>query len=143
MRCLLYPDESIATPFKLADDLNDLPASQLSFNGQRVIQIQQYLRAEYAQPFFRKNRLNTISFVTSRLSATLLDAHALIFDHEGDIPGVGVAEFQITDGVSSVWRWMDDAVVQTVELVEQIGITTKWRYTLVGGKITQTNPNQS
>lgn len=141
MTCIVYPDENASAPFTLASHPGIAPEDEIAFNGKRILQVQDFLRATYAEVYFRGNRVNTFGFNVARTYDTELKAFLALLDHEGEVPGGGVFEFGIKVGGQSAKRWMRGAV-ESVDLVRDINLTKIWRYTIIGGEVFKTNPNQ-
>ena len=64
-----------------------------------------------------------------------------ILQQEGNIPSSGIVTFTaVKPNNQQVVRYLAGGKVQSHELIEQIGVTTRYQYTIVGGEITSAKP---
>lgn len=131
------PDRKTAV---LLDSPDPLPRHNLRVNGQRILQVANFARAEFVWVFDRGNRRTTLSWETTRQHADELEASVFALDHDAAVPAVGDVMIEISDGASTVTRYMADAGVEQVAMIEQIGATTRWGYGVTGGGILRKLP---
>jgi len=86
--------------------------------------------------FDRKNLRNSIEFSVKRGHETLADAELFVLTHETTLPSVGIIGFQINEGSFLYMR----GGLESVSLVEHIGVSTTFSYVLVGGRISNVIP---
>ncbi len=116
--------------------------TRLRFRVDRKIQIAEIFRAEEVVTYDRGNRKTTVSFEVTQTFETLEDADFFVLTQEDNIPGAGVVTFTaIRPNGQKVVRYLADGKVQSHQLVEQIGVTTRYQYTIVGGTIQQVMPS--
>lgn len=116
----------------------DDSVSAFALDGQQASQISQGLRAVAATPINRKNRQVTITFVrTRRPHASVEAARAFMIDHDIELRGISASDctFAFTANGGTTTRTLSDAVV-TSHRAEQIGLTTRHTYIVVGGTLT-------
>jgi hypothetical protein len=116
--------------------------TRLRFRVHRKLQIAEYFRAPEIETFDRGNRETTVTFEVSQTFPTLEEADVFVLTQEDNIPSAGVVTFTATKpNGQKVLRYLAGGKVQSHELVEQIGVTTRYRYTIIGGMIQQTQPS--
>ena len=74
------------------------------------------------------------------MNADCVSATQAVLDHDGEVPETGLVELLITDGGRTLKRWLANAGVESVQMVGQIGTTTRWAYSIVGGEILKVKP---
>ena len=104
-------------------------------NGQRVVQIGEYLRAENSRPFNRGNRKTTVSWAATKEHGSFAAAEAFLLEHETDIPDVG-ALVCIAEGSGQTSFVLSDAQLQTHD-GSRIGVSTLHKYLFVGGRFSR------
>ena len=115
--------------------------TRLRFRVERKIQIAELFRGEEVETFDRGNRETTVAFEVSRTFATQEAADVYVLEHEETVPSSGIVTFTaFQPNGQKVVRYLADGKVRAHELVEQIGVTTRHQYTIVGGVIQQTVP---
>jgi len=116
--------------------------AKLHFRVVRKIQTVQLFRAEEVETFDRGNRETTVTFEISRTFPTQQAADVYVLQHEETVPSCGVVTFSAYQpNGQRVVRYLADGKVLAHELVEQIGVTTRHRYSIVGGTIQATAPS--
>ena len=116
--------------------------TRLRFRVQGKIQIAEIFRAEEVSTFDRGNRETMVTFQVTQTFATLEEADFFVLTQEDNIPSTGVVTFTATKrNGQKVVRYLAGGKVQSHELVEQIGVTTRYQYTIVGGEIQQAIPS--
>jgi len=133
---------SIGT-FSLCDGTRSggVGVTRLRFRVHRKIQVAEVFRAEEVETFDRGNRETTVIFEISRTFPTQEVADVYVLQHEDTVPSVGIVTFTaFQPNGQKVVRYLADGKVQTHELVEQIGVTTRHQYTIIGGTIQQAMP---
>lgn len=134
---------SIGT-FNLCDGtrLNGVGLTNLRFRVDREIQIAQVFRAPAIETFERGNRRTIATFEISRTFPTLGAADSFILTHEETIPASALVTFiaVLTNG-QRVLRYLPNGNTKSVDLVAQIGLTTRHQYTIIGGIMTSISPN--
>src|SRR5690349_12616725 len=112
----------------------------LRINGQRLVQIAEYPRADDAEPFARKNHRTTVSFTVTESYAELDAAGAAVVECQGLSRERGklliIAQGQ--NGTTSN-RWIMKAVIQSID-AQQRGIAVDKSYTIVGGGMSSSEP---
>ena len=134
---------SIGT-FQLCDGTRagGVGVTRLRFKVDRKIQVQEIFRAPEITTFDRGNRKTTATFEVSRTFPTQEEADVYILNHEATIPSSGTVAFTaFQPNGQKVVRYLAPGNVLAHELVEQIGVTTRHQYTIVGGTIQQTVPS--
>lgn len=133
---------SIGT-FKLCDGTREggVGVTRLKFHVDRKIQVQEVFRAEEVITFDRGNRRTTASFEVSRTFPTQEEADVYVLTHEDTLPSSGMVAFTaVQPNGQKVVRYLAGGKVARHELVEQIGVTTRHQYTIVGGTVQQSAP---
>lgn len=133
-------DASLAPLFLAGANSYEEP-NNFKLNGQRVVEIAEFLRAEYIKVFYRNNRKTSISFQTARLHANIQTAEAFVMDHESTVTVMGLLEITlVSDKGAQTFRYINNAAVESVTLVSWTGITTIHEYSLVGGVVLKVKP---
>ena len=138
MKIILTP--TTGQPFTLADSPDPIPLANLRLSGSRAIQDAQFFRATNCVFYDRGNRRTEVTFDTTRLFASPVDAESFLLMHETQFPGRGLVTFiagQKTGQTAS--RYLANAVVESVQS-SLSGCTTRHRYRIVGG-IMSASPN--
>jgi hypothetical protein len=133
---------SIGT-FQLCDGTRSggVGVTRLRFRVQRKIQVAECFRAEEVETFDRGNRETFVTFEISRTFATQEAADVYVLQHEETVPSSGVVTFTaFQPNGQKVIRYLADGKVRAHELVEQIGVTTRHQYAVIGGTIQQAVP---
>ena len=125
---------------ELCDSPDPVPRHNLRVNGQRVLQVVDLARAEYVTVYGRGNRRTTISFQVTRQHRSEWEATEAVLDHDAEIPETGLLELVITDNGRTIKRWLANAGVESVQMVGQIGATTQWAYSIIGGEVLKRKP---
>jgi hypothetical protein len=113
----------------------------LRFRVQRKIQVAEWFRAQEIETFDRGNRETTVTFEVAQTFPTLEEAEVFVLTQEDNIPASGTVTFTaMKPNGQKVVRYLAGGKVQSHELIEQIGVTTRYRYTIIGGMIQQTQP---
>ncbi len=139
-------DETVEglAPIFLAGSTGFEEPSNFRLNGQRVVEIAEFLRAEYVKIFYRNNRKTTVSFQTARLHANIQTAEAFVMDHDATVTVMGLLEIAlVSDKGAQTFRYIDNAAVESVTLVSWTGLTTVHEYSIVGGQVLKTKPKPS
>lgn len=114
--------------------------SAFSLDGAQVAQVAPAFRVDTIKAYNRGNRTRTITFTrTRRPHATAEAARLFLLDHDKELEGITATDCVLTFrvGTSDYSRTLKDAVVQS-HTGEQIGLTTRHTYTLVGGAFVNT-----
>jgi hypothetical protein len=116
--------------------------TRLRFRVLRKIQTALIFRAEEVETFDRGNRETEVTFEVSRTFLNQEAADVFILQHETTLPSVGIVTFTafLPNG-QKVARYLAGGKVRSHELVEQIGVTTRHQYSIVGGTIQATIPS--
>lgn len=129
--------------FWLAGDPADPRKSQVCnfrIDGERVIQVARYTRAEASRMFDRKNRLTTVTFDVARIHADLDDAEKYILEHGEELPGQGLVTFISTSSKGQeTLRFMKASCVQSYSC-SYIGKSTRHSYQIIGGMMLKVQP---
>jgi hypothetical protein len=114
--------------------------SAFALDGAQLAQVVPLFRAATVQAINRGNRTRTITFTrTRRPHASAEAARLFLADHDKELEGITADDCVLTFrvGGSDYSRTLKDAVV-TSHRGEQIGLTTRHTYTLVGGAFINT-----
>jgi hypothetical protein len=133
---------SIAT-FQLCDGTRSggVGVTRLRFRVSRKIQVAQIFRGDEVETFDRGNRETTVTFEIFRTFLTQEAADVYVLQHEDTVPSAGLVTFTaFQPNGQKVVRYLAGGVVQTHELLEQLGVTTRHHYTIIGGTIQQAIP---
>jgi hypothetical protein len=115
--------------------------TRLRFRVNRKIQAQEIFRADQIVTFDRGNRKTIATFEITRTFATQDEADVFVLEHEETVPSSGLVAFTaFQPNGQKVVRYLAGGKVDSHELVEQIGVTTRHQYTIVGGTIQQAAP---
>lgn len=125
----------------LAEDGTDLARSGFSCNGQRAVDVQGRLRADFVAIFDRNNRVKNITFQTQKVHTDAFDAILFAIDHDDAVPTQGLIELEISDGERFSSRWFPNAAVTVVNIPRQHGASTWQQYQIVAGQTLTKNPN--
>jgi hypothetical protein len=126
--------------FALADSPDPVPMQNFRINGSRNIQEAQFFRAIARSFYDRGNRKTEVTFETSRVFNSQLDAESFILMHETQFPGQGLVTFVAgASGKGTASRYLKNAVVESVSS-SLTGCTTRHSYRITGGVMT-TTPN--
>ena len=110
--------------------------TRLRFRVDRKIQVQEVFRASEVVTFDRGNRKTTVSFEVIQTFPDQESADVFVLTQEDNIPATGVVTFSATrPNGQKVVRYLAGGKLERHELIEQIGITTRYQYTIVGGTI--------
>jgi hypothetical protein len=134
---------SIGT-FNLCDGTREggVGTTRLRFRVRRKIQVQELFRADQVSTFDRGNRETTATFEITRTFPTQEEADVYVLEHEDTIPSSGLVAFTaFQPNGQKVVRFLAGGKVQNHELIEQIGVTTRHQYTIVGGEVQKTMPS--
>jgi hypothetical protein len=116
--------------------------TRLRFRVSRKIQVAQIFRGDEVETFDRGNRETIVTFEISRTFSTQEVADVYVLQHEDTVPSTGLVTFTaFQPNGQKVVRYLAEGVVQTHELLEQIGVTTRHHYTIIGGTIQQAAPS--
>lgn len=133
------PGTTLPTSFTLADSPDPVPMTNFRVNGSRNVQEAQFFRAEAARFYDRGNQKTEVTFDTTRLFGSQVDAESFLLMHETDFPGSGLVIFRAGSGAGqSASRYLQNAVVQIMSS-SLLGCTTRHSYRITGG-IMQTTP---
>jgi hypothetical protein len=116
--------------------------TRLRFRVERKLQVQEIFRAQEVSTFDRGNRKTTVTFEVSQTFPSQEEADVFVLTQEDNIPSKGIVTFTaIKPNGQKVVRYLAGGKVESHELVEQIGVTTRYQYTIVGGTIQQAAPS--
>ena len=116
--------------------------TRLRFRVDHKLQVAEIFRAPEVTTFDRGNRKTTVTFEVSQTFDTLEDADVFVLTQEDNIPGTGLVTFTATKpNGQKVVRYLAGGKIQSHELLEQIGVTTRYQYIIVGGTIQQAVPS--
>lgn len=132
----------------LCNSPDPLPRFNLQIDGNPVLQLVDYLEAEYGGVIDQFNRRPRISFEVARKHDdagapfdTVLDALMWAMDHVmADCPTSGDVELTMGDGTgASATRWVRGAGIENLGFTRQEGVTIFFKYAIVGGTWDKTN----
>lgn len=135
----------------LCETSRSLAEIDVQWNHSRMIQIDQLATTlgsgvgSYGRDFANwRNVLGlTVRREKSLASATFADAEAamlFMLDHPADFPGAGTLKLELTGGTTSATRYLLNAMVQDIQMVEWLGIAPAIRYTFSCGLISASSP---
>jgi hypothetical protein len=119
---------------------SDLALADLQVNGERMLDVQGLVRAEFVTVFDRRNRKKTITFNTQQEHEGIAKAMMHAFDHDQTVPAIGLVEFHVSDGQFEFKRWMKNAGIDAVEIPRHLGVRTWQRYRIIGGEVLKQQP---
>jgi hypothetical protein len=128
---------SIGT-FQLCDGTRSggVGVTRLHFRVTRKIQLAELFRGPEVETFDRGNRETTVTFEVFRTFPTQEAADVYVLQHEGTLPSSGIVTFTaFQPNGQKVVRYLADGKVRLHQLVEQIGVTTRHQYIIIGGEI--------
>jgi len=128
---------SIGT-FQLCDGTRSggVGVTRLHFRVTRKIQLAELFRGAEVETFDRGNRETTATFEVSRTFPTQEAADVYVLQHESTLPSSGIVTFTaFQPNGQKVVRFLADGKVRLHQLVEQIGVTTRHQYIIIGGAI--------
>jgi hypothetical protein len=142
--------EIIGSPVTLCDGPDPLPTFGVTVNGRPVLQIVQFLQAEYIRVFDRQGRQTTIGFTVKRGGIDRVPfagpAAALAFaiDQCGSpaaCPHFGLIKLELKDESTSLIRAFDRAGLQELGLARLNGVALQMNYRIIGGEPLKALPN--
>lgn len=114
------------------------PVSDLRINGTRIVDIVDKPGAEEIQPIDRKNRRTALSFLVTRSHDGTDEAADFIMLHFAELEGNGMLSLTVfADSGAERTRVLNPAVIEVVD-ADQMGVTSRIRYQIVGGMFKQT-----
>lgn len=115
--------------------------TRLRFLVERAIQVQDIFRAEEIATYDRGNRRTTVIFEVLQTFPDQETADVFVLTQEDNIPSSGIVSFTATKpNGQKVVRYLPGGKLESHELLEQIGVTTRYQYVIVGGIMQQTVP---
>jgi hypothetical protein len=115
--------------------------TRLRFRVNRNIQVQEIFRADQVSTFDRGNRKTVATFEITRTFPTQDEADVYVLEHEETVPSSGLVSFTAFHANGQkVVRYLAGGKLESHELIEQIGVTTRHQYTITGGLIQQAQP---
>ena len=108
---------------------------EFKINGQKLVQVCEFLRGENAKPAGRGNRKTTISWTATKEHSSLHDAEAFLLEHETTIPEEGTLVC-IAEGSGQSSYELSNAELQSHD-GSRIGVTTIHKYIFIGGKFSR------
>lgn len=142
--------EILGSPVVICDGPDPLPTYNVRINGAPVLQISQPCRAGSIQVFDRKLRRVNISFTVKRTRGSTgafsgpAEALAHALDQcasESACPHFGLIRLELSDGVSSLVRFLDRAGLEAIDLEKQTGVALTMGYQIIGGTLLKTLPS--
>jgi hypothetical protein len=105
-----------------------------TIDGQRVIEDQDFFRAEYMEFAYRGNRSFTISFSVTREHGDLPTAESFMMTHEATIPDTALLTIETSTSNQNPRKvWFSSAQLQKLK-VNQLGMTTITQYVILVGQ---------
>lgn len=110
-------------------------AADLRVNGNRIVEEQEFCRAEEPDFVDRGNRRTVVEFNVTRLFETTQLCETFILDHDDDTPVVDDVTLGVEDGGGGMAaaKYLRKASCQTLDF-KQSGQSCVIRYRIVGGK---------
>lgn len=131
----------------LCNSSRSLAEHNLRFNGRRIIDVVELVRADYAVGHYRGNRRNTLTFDVRRdvdlQGKTFRDpeeAFAWGLLHPDQFDEEGRVRLTLEGTQSSHLLWFDNAFVEASDLSEVMGVANLYSYTINAGAISKTKP---
>jgi hypothetical protein len=106
----------------------------------RQVQRTPLFRAAYLLNVARYNLENRFTFTVQRSFPTLETCAAFIAFHPDSVPTSGEITIDNQSATGRVLSYLPGAVIETVECVQQIGLSCDFRYTIAGNGPWQTTP---
>jgi hypothetical protein len=106
----------------------------------RQVQTSPLLRAAYALIVPRFNLENRFSFTVQRSFSTVEDCLGFIAGHPDSVPTQGEIYIQNTTDTGETQRYLPNAVVESVEITQHVGLACNTLYTVSGNGAWQTQP---
>jgi|GEM_PF-4862974 len=124
--------------FVLADSPANIPMNRFRLTGNRMTQAVRFFRGNTVSMKDRGNRKATVTFETSRLFGSSLEAESFLLMHETQFPGLFLARFTSGTGSATVSFYLANAVLESMS--SQItGCTTRHSYKITGGAMSLTS----
>lgn len=131
----------------LCNSSRHLAEHNLRFNGRRILDVVDLVRADYAEAHHRGNRRNTLSFDVRRdvdLQGKAFrdpeEAFAFALDHGDEFDEEGLVRITLEGRFTSAVRWLRNAFVEAHDLSEVLGVANRYSYTINAGAISKTKP---
>src|SRR6185312_3821840 len=84
---------ALGASFVLADSPSPVPMVNFRIDGSRNVQEAQFFRANAREFYDRGNRKTEVTFETTRVFGSQLEAESFILMHETQFPGQGLVTF--------------------------------------------------
>ena len=108
----------------------------LAIDGQRIVQVGTFIRAEEITPFARKNKKTTITFSVSREHNSIEDCGNFILTHAAELPFQGTLHMiSIAAGGAEYEKILPNATIIS-DRSRQMGQSSFHSYTFIGGQLT-------
>jgi hypothetical protein len=105
-------------------------ASDMRLRFTRGIEIVLGLDLTSPQTFDRETRTLDLSFNVMRVHASIRASELFIGNHENEVPQAGVVKLVTQNGTTA---FVANGVLVNIQLVNEIGATTKHAYRIIGG----------
>ncbi|HEY3857708.1 MAG TPA: hypothetical protein VGO67_25270 [Verrucomicrobiae bacterium] len=107
---------------------------------QRQAQVSPLFRAAYALLIPRFNLKNRFSFTAQRSFQTVESCIAFIAFHPDSVPTSGEVALDNQSATGRIFRYLPNAVVETVECAKHVGLSCNFTYTISGNGPWQMEP---
>lgn len=118
----------------------DLSLADLQANGERLLDIHDFPRADFIKVFDRKNRKKIITFNTQMGHEGIGHALYHVFFHDQTVPAFGLVEFHVSTPDLEFKCWMRDAGIDAVDVPKHLGVRTWQRYRIIAGEVLKEQP---
>ena len=119
----------------LGDDARRNWIAELLPSQSRNVQVDEGTRADDVTVRDRKNKRNEFQVIVDRTHDSLGAAFKFLCEHADQVPTVGLVTLEENSNGSSV-RKMPNAAISNIRCIEHRGVSTKFSYTVTGGKFT-------
>jgi hypothetical protein len=106
----------------------------------RQVQTSPLLRAAYALVIARFNLQNRFAFTVQRSFQTIESCVAFIAFHPDSVPTQGEITLDNQSATGRILRFLPNAVIESVECAQHVGLSCNFTYTVSGNGQWQTSP---
>lgn len=131
----------------LCNSTRSLAEHNIRLNHRRVIEVVDFVRADFGTGFYRGNRRNTLSFdvrrdvdLDSKPFRDPEEAFVFALDHGDAFDAEGLIRLTLAGPKSSAIRWMQNAFVESSDLSQVLGVANAYSYTINAGAILKAKP---
>lgn len=117
------------------DNLALAPITDLSVNGQQVVEEQQFVRAATAAFVPRENESVRVQFTALRTCGSRRAADAFALMHWQSVPHAGLLAIVCGSGADLQTVYLRDALLTAAQVVDRRGVSVRVQYAFVGSKL--------